>query len=142
MSPYIDKWPQAMALGLAPQNVKTTFSLLNSISDEIWYLSGDKSTDMDWYAKRLMLMKIYVATETYMLTDKSTDYADTWEFLDRRLSDAKSIRDVFNGDAGSFATSVGTGLTSIASIFSPQNLNMNDDQMRKMQEEMKENKKE
>ena len=63
-----------MALGLHPSNIKTTLGHLNSISDEIWHLSGDKSTDMDYYAKRIMLMKIYVATETFMLQDKSPDY--------------------------------------------------------------------
>ena len=26
MSPYIDKWPQAMALGLKPENLPTTLS--------------------------------------------------------------------------------------------------------------------
>lgn len=68
MSPYIDKWPQAMALGLHPSNLISTTKHLNDISDEIWYLSGDKSTEaMDWYTKRAHLTRIYVLTEAYMI---------------------------------------------------------------------------
>jgi ubiquinone biosynthesis protein COQ9 len=44
-----------MALGLKPQNLPTTLSKLGAISDEIWYLSGDQSTDINWYTKRALL---------------------------------------------------------------------------------------
>ena len=81
-------------------------------------------------------MKVYVSTETYMLTDKSPNFIETWEFLDRRLSDATAIKEAFDGNPGAFASSVGTGISSIASIFSPSNLSMNDDFMRKMQEDL------
>jgi len=37
MSPYVDKWPQAMALGLQPQNWSNTAGQINAISDEIWF---------------------------------------------------------------------------------------------------------
>ena len=37
MSPYIDKWPQAMALGLQPVNIPTTLGQIHAISDEIWF---------------------------------------------------------------------------------------------------------
>lgn len=52
MSLYIDKWPQGMALGLKPENLPTTLSQLYKISDEIWYLAGDRSIDINWYNKR------------------------------------------------------------------------------------------
>jgi ubiquinone biosynthesis protein COQ9 len=89
MAPYIDKWPQAMALGLQPKNLTTTLQQISSISDEIWKLSGDQSTDINWYTKRALLSKIYVLTETYMLQDKSPNFEQTWEFLDNRLEDTR-----------------------------------------------------
>ena len=56
-----------MLLGAQPQFLSTTIGELHKISDEIWWLSGDRSTDMNWYVKRALLMKTYVLTETYML---------------------------------------------------------------------------
>lgn len=87
MSLYIDKWPQAMALGLRPENLPTTLSQLFKISDEIWYLAGDRSTDIKWYNKRHLLTKVYIVTELFMLQDKSQGFEDTWQFLDRRLDE-------------------------------------------------------
>lgn len=77
MSLYIDKWPQGMALGLRPENLSTTLSQLYKISDEIWYLAGDRSTSFEWYNKRHQLLKVYIAAELYMLQDKSQGFAQT-----------------------------------------------------------------
>lgn len=41
----------------------------------------------NWYTKRALLSGVYTATELYMLTDTSKDFADTWAFLDNRLND-------------------------------------------------------
>ena len=35
--PYIQYWPQAMALGAQPQNVVSTMTHLHKISDEVWF---------------------------------------------------------------------------------------------------------
>ena len=43
---------------------------------------------INWYTKRGIAGSIYVATEVYMLTDKSPDFKDTWDFLERRMADA------------------------------------------------------
>ena len=67
MEPYIEKWPQAMALGLQPQNLSTTVYQLHCIADEIWYATGNHALDTSWYTKRMLVMKMYVATETYMV---------------------------------------------------------------------------
>lgn len=96
MKPYIDKWPQAMALGLQPRNLPTTLEQLHAISDEIWHLAGDKSTDLNWYTKRALLTKVYVMTETHMIADKSEDYFETWQFLDRRLDEVVTVGQMFS----------------------------------------------
>jgi ubiquinone biosynthesis protein COQ9 len=53
----------------------------------IWYAAGDEATDFSYYTKRALLAPVYTATVFYWLADESEDFADTWDFLDRRLAD-------------------------------------------------------
>ena len=54
--------------------------------DSIWRLAGDKSTDWNFYSKRVILAGVYWSTLTYWLSDDSEDYTETWRFLDERLA--------------------------------------------------------
>ncbi|CAH1779004.1 unnamed protein product [Owenia fusiformis] len=85
--PYIDTWPQAMGIMTLPQNAPTAWQNLANLVDEIWYHAGDRSTDMNWYTKRLSVAAVYKSSEIYMLQDKSGDYLETWQFMDRRIQD-------------------------------------------------------
>lgn len=51
-----------MALGALPQNSTNTMHALATMADDISYRIGDRSTSLDWYAKRAMLTGIYVST--------------------------------------------------------------------------------
>jgi len=86
-----------------PSNIPTSIGELASLSDEIWFLAGDKSVDSSWYTKRASLSTVYAATELFMTTDKSVDFSDTREFLDRRLRDIQ----VVGGAVGSVGQWVG-----------------------------------
>lgn len=77
-----------------PSNIPTSLSELASLSDEIWFLAGDTAVDSSWYTKRASLSSIYAATELFMTTDKSTEFADTKEFLDRRFRDVQAVGSV------------------------------------------------
>jgi len=74
-----------------PQNVGGSVAELARLADEMWYLAGDRSVDFSWYTKRATLSAVYASTEVFMTTDKSEDFQDTWEFLDRRLGDVHSL---------------------------------------------------
>jgi ubiquinone biosynthesis protein COQ9 len=87
-APYAASWAQAMALGALPANLPNTLRAQAELVDEMWHLADDRSTDVSWYTKRLVLGGVYSSTELFMLTDRSPDFADTWAFLDRRLEDA------------------------------------------------------
>uniref|UniRef100_A0A383W6Z6 Ubiquinone biosynthesis protein n=1 Tax=Tetradesmus obliquus TaxID=3088 RepID=A0A383W6Z6_TETOB len=88
-TPYMDSWPQALAVLAQPRNSPEALRLLLQLLDEIWYSAGgDTSTDASWYTKRASLAAVYMSTELYMLTDYSPGYADTWQQLDRRMQDA------------------------------------------------------
>lgn len=89
--PYIDHWPQAMGIQTLPQNAPESWSNLLAVADEIWFHAGDRSTDFNWYTKRLSLAGVYKASEIFMLQDKSHDLQDTWAFMDRRLEDVKAL---------------------------------------------------
>ena len=43
-----------------------------------------------------MLVKVYLATELVMINDKSEGFEQTWEFLDRRIDNAKMVNDMFD----------------------------------------------
>nr|XP_022292563.1 ubiquinone biosynthesis protein COQ9, mitochondrial-like isoform X2 [Crassostrea virginica] len=85
--PYIDKWPQAMAIQTLPQNAVQSWTNLSRVVDDIWFYAGDRSNDFNWYTKRVSLAAVYKSTEIYMLQDSSEDYLDTWCFLENRLED-------------------------------------------------------
>ncbi|KAF8866080.1 ubiquinone biosynthesis protein COQ9 [Acephala macrosclerotiorum] len=87
----VHRWQEALALMAQPSNVPTSLKELAALSDEIWFLSRDESVDTSWYTKRASLSTIYAATELFMTTDKSPDYADTREFLDRRFRDVQIV---------------------------------------------------
>ena len=59
---------------------------LFKIADEIWFLAGDKSTDYNYYTKRIILMNIYAITFSFFVFDNSKDLERTKKFLDREIS--------------------------------------------------------
>lgn len=46
IAPYVDRWPEALAIMGQPSNVTMSLGHLAKIVDEIWYLAGDKSADV------------------------------------------------------------------------------------------------
>ena len=83
-----------------PSFVPASLKELALLSDEIWYLAGDRAVDSSWYSKRASLSMIYSTSELFMTNDKSADFVDTRKFLDRRLEEASSV--------GSFLGALGT----------------------------------
>ena len=70
-----------------PGNLPTSLQELAALSDEIWFLAGDKSVDASWYTKRASLSAIYVSADLFMTTDTSLAFSRTREFLERRFHD-------------------------------------------------------
>jgi len=68
-----------------PQLLINSNKILYKIADEIWFLSGDNSTDFNFYSKRLILMNIYVATFSFFVFDKSKGLKKTEEFLNKQI---------------------------------------------------------
>ncbi|KAH8592254.1 ubiquinone biosynthesis protein COQ9 precursor [Bisporella sp. PMI_857] len=106
----IHRWQEALAILAVPSNIPASLRELHALSDEIWYLSGDASVDSSWYTKRASLSTIYAASDLFMTTDKSPEFRDTREFLDRRFRDAQ----VVGGALGSVGQWV--GFTAMAGV--------------------------
>ncbi|XP_012238232.1 ubiquinone biosynthesis protein COQ9, mitochondrial isoform X2 [Bombus impatiens] len=92
--PYKKTWPQALALMALPPNVPMSLANLLTLVDDICYYAGDRSVDMNWYTRRVVLAGIYKTTELYMLQDNSEDHQKTWNFLERRIKDATQIHTI------------------------------------------------
>ena len=54
-------------------------------ASRLWYAAGDKATDFNYYSKRGLLVGVITATTLCWLADNSSDKADTWAFLERRI---------------------------------------------------------
>ncbi len=59
--------------------------MLFNISDEIWFISGDSSTDFNYYSKRFILMNIYLSTFLFFLRDDSKDFSKTEFLIDKQI---------------------------------------------------------
>lgn len=57
----------------------------------MWKLAGDKSTDFNYYSKRVLLTGVYTSSLLYFLQDDSDSHIDTAEFIKRRLDDVGRI---------------------------------------------------
>ena len=70
---------------LNPFILLNTSKTLFQIADDIWFLSGDKSTDYNYYTKRFLLMKIYALTFSFFIFDRSEKFENTRSFLEKQI---------------------------------------------------------
>ena len=82
---------QALAVMAQPSYVPASLHELFLLSDEIWHLAGDTAVDSSWYTKRATLSAIYSSAEVFMTTDTSPGFAETENFLDRRLHELQTM---------------------------------------------------
>jgi ubiquinone biosynthesis protein COQ9 len=93
----IHHWQGALGHMSLLGNIPASLKELHALSDEIWYLAGDTTVDFSWYTKRASLSTIYASSEVFMTTDTSKDFAQTEEFVDRRLADVQKVGGTIGG---------------------------------------------
>jgi ubiquinone biosynthesis protein COQ9 len=64
---------------------------LFDLSDTIWRLAGDTSTDWNYYSKRLLLAEVYRATALFWLQDETQNHTATAAFCARQLTRALQV---------------------------------------------------
>lgn len=77
---------EALSIMTMPANLVDSLSELHDLSDEILYLSGERTSDFSWYTKRGAVSSIYAASELFMTQDQSTEFRDTMEFMRDRVN--------------------------------------------------------
>ncbi len=83
--PFIEAARRGISFLALPNNHLLALSILYRTTDLMWRLSHDKSTDYNFYTKRMTLSAVYSSVFLYFINDDSGDFKDTWNFLDRRI---------------------------------------------------------
>lgn len=83
--PHKEAVRRAVNILSLPQNMALGTRLTAATVSRMWWATGDRSTDINWYTKRMTLAAVYAATLLYWLSDKSEGHQQTWGFLDRRI---------------------------------------------------------
>ena len=104
LAPYIrsKRWHEAMAIGSLPQNTLQTAHHLEDLVDiilsDLSESFGEDTIQKFCYGflHKTAIGGVYVATELHMLADESTDFADTWAFLQNRIFELQSIAEIVN----------------------------------------------
>jgi ubiquinone biosynthesis protein COQ9 len=91
VAPQREAGGRGLAFLALPQNAPLGLRCLYRTVDAIWYAAGDRSTDYNFYTKRLLLAGVYSSTLLFWLNDKSDGYAATWAFLDRRIAEVLKV---------------------------------------------------
>lgn len=96
LAPHREAVRRAMAYQALPQNAAGAARALYGTVDTIWRAVGDKSTDFNFYTKRMTLAAVQVAVLTHWLgqqpsSDDKADAAAMDRFIDRRLADVMRI---------------------------------------------------
>ena len=80
-----DALPEMLKVLLRPGNIFMSIKMLHQNSDFIWNLAGDKSNDFNYYSKRGLLSRVYLATLIYWLNDKSSKGIGTKNFISKSV---------------------------------------------------------
>lgn len=87
MGPAREAVRSGLAMLAMPQNAVTGLKTGWRSADLMWRLAGDTATDFNHYTKRLTLSAVYASTLLTWLDDQTEGWADSAEFLDRRIAD-------------------------------------------------------
>ena len=97
LGPHREAVRRAISLKASPWGAAKAAEIVYRTVDAVWYAAGDNATDFNFYTKRALLAAAYGPTVLYWLNDSSEGSADTFAFLDRRLSDVMQIPKLTDG---------------------------------------------
>ena len=91
LAPHKEAVRRTIAFVALPQHAALGLKSLHATVDAIWVMAGDRSTDYNYYSKRLLLAGVLSSTTLFWLGDKSDGHAATWAFLERRIDEVLKI---------------------------------------------------
>ncbi len=83
---------RALTIYNMPSHMSDGLKVLYATCDIIWRAAGDTSTDWNFYSKRLILSKVYMATLYIWLDDESENQQETEAFLHRRIEEVMQFQ--------------------------------------------------
>ena len=72
-------------INLKSKSPNNSLKILFNISDEIWFLAGDKSLDFNFYSKRFILMNIYLNSFLHSISQKNIDLNSLENFVEKQI---------------------------------------------------------
>lgn len=98
LEPYVETWPQALALRAVPANLAESLSDAEATATILLDACGDEgaqpilpSAALDGPAKKVAIGAVYGAAELYMLTDKSPGFTDTDLFVEKEVNALRTM---------------------------------------------------
>jgi len=91
LAPYKEAVRRGLSFLALPPNAGRGLMSLHRTVDAIWTMAGDRSTDYNYYTKRLLLAGVLTSTTLFWLNDRSEGHEATWAFLDRRIDEVLKI---------------------------------------------------
>ena len=87
-TPLIATWPAAIRLGMNVKNIILTLEkLIDSVNIIASIEEGLDAEGIKYHTmpvtKKYLLLKTMIVTELHMITDRSYNFTDTWDFLDK-----------------------------------------------------------
>ncbi len=89
--PHREAIRRATGVYMLPVHYPRMFTSVCHTVDLMWRAAGDTSTDFNWYTKRGLLAKVYIATLLFWLNDESEGQQESWAFLDRRIANVLTL---------------------------------------------------
>lgn len=77
-----------------PSHIPLGLRLLSQTIHQMWVLAGDKSTDYNFYTKRVLLASVYGSTLLFWFQDQSPHSEKTWAFLNNRIDNVLLIQKI------------------------------------------------
>lgn len=87
LGPFLSPMVKMLA---EPRHLRLSLDHLGRLSDEIWYLSGDRSSDSRWYTRRGGLGAVYAAAEAFQTQDTSKQFKDTMKLARKGINGLSS----------------------------------------------------
>ncbi len=73
-----------------PNLAKNTYK----VTDLMWEIIGDKSTDFNFYTKRLILSKVLTRTTLCFINDTSKNHKKSWDLLDDQIEKVMKLGEI------------------------------------------------
>src|SRR5665213_138655 len=91
VTPWREAVRRALSVLALPPHAALGMRLVYETVDGVWYAAGDTAADFSFYTKRATLAGVYGAAVLFWLEDRSEGFADTQDFIDRRLVDVARL---------------------------------------------------